>query len=299
MQKQTIPLRVLNSPAAPPAGAAQKFWNIVDVSDEEAEITMYGEVVSQRPTDWWTGEPVEGLYITPEGFLEDLAQVKDKAKITVRINSVGGDLYTALGICNRLKELNGDTVAVIDGIAASAATIIAMGCKTREIAEGALFMVHEALLTLVGNYNHKALLEVNKRLEAANKAAAETYDAATGLGTEKIRQIMAKETWYTGREAVENGFCTSIREGCETSMCMSSEKDEIIVNGVLHSLKGFRNFPGNVPIINSVKTPAQKPTAPTQSVSTNKPKGGNTKMTPEELRPVSYTHLTLPTNSLV
>lgn len=71
MQKQTIPLRVLNGPAAPPAGAAQKFWNIVDVSDEEAEITMYGEVVSQRPTDWWTGEPVEGLYITPEGFLED------------------------------------------------------------------------------------------------------------------------------------------------------------------------------------------------------------------------------------
>ena len=50
MQKQTIPLRVLNGPAAPPAGAAQKFWNIVDVSDEEAEITMYGEVVSQRPT---------------------------------------------------------------------------------------------------------------------------------------------------------------------------------------------------------------------------------------------------------
>ena len=44
MQKQTIPLRVLNGPAAPPAGVAQKFWNIVDVSDEEAEITMYGEV---------------------------------------------------------------------------------------------------------------------------------------------------------------------------------------------------------------------------------------------------------------
>lgn len=285
MQKQTIPLRVLNGPAAPtPPAAAPKFWNIVEVNDEEAEITMYGEVVSQRPTDWWTGEPIEGLYITPEGFLEDLAQVKDKAKITVRINSVGGDLYTALGICNRLKELNGETVAVIDGIAASAATIIAMGCKVREIAEGALFMVHEALLTLIGNYNHKALLEVNKRLEAANKAAAETYDAATGLGTEKIRGIMAKETWYTGREAVENGFCTGIREGCETSMCMSSEKDEILVNGVRHSLKGFRNFPGDVPIINSVQTPEPKPAAPSQSVSTNKSKGGNTNMTPEELR---------------
>lgn len=284
MKKQTPPLRVLNGPTAMPEPTAAKFWNIVEVNDEEAEITMYGEVVSQRPTDWWTGEPVEGLYITPEGFLEDLAQVKDKAKITVRINSVGGDLYTALGICNRLKELNGETVAVIDGIAASAATIIAMGCKTREIAEGALFMVHEALLTLIGNYNHKALLEVNKRLEAANKAAAETYDAATHLGIDKIRNIMAKETWYTGREAVENGFCTGIREGCETNMCMSSVKDEIVVNGVRHSLKGFRNFPGNVPIVNSVQTPEPKPAAPRQSVSTNKPKGGNTTMTPEELR---------------
>lgn len=284
MKKQTIPLRVINGPAALPDQTAPKFWNIVELNDDEAEITMYGEVVSQRPTDWWTGEPLEGLYITPEGFLEDLAQVKDKAKITVRINSVGGDLYTALGICNRLKELNGETVAVIDGIAASAATIIAMGCKTREIAEGALFMVHEALLTLIGNYNHKALLEVNKRLEAANKAAAETYDAATHLGIDKIRNIMAKETWYTGREAVENGFCTGIREGCETSMCMSSVKDEIVVNGVHHSLKGFRNFPGNIPVVNSVQTPEPKPAAPRQSVSTNKPKGGNTTMTPEELR---------------
>ncbi|MCX4322307.1 MAG: Clp protease ClpP [Lachnospiraceae bacterium] len=285
MKKQTIP-RIINGPTDPPDPAVPKFWNIVEVNDEEAEITMYGEVVSQRPTDWWTGEPIEGLFITPEGFLEDLAQVKDKAKITVRINSVGGDLYTAIGICNRLKELNGDTVAVIDGIAASAATIIAMGCKEREIPEGALFMVHEALLTLIGNYNHKALLEVNKRLEAANKAAAEIYDGATHLGTDKIRNIMARETWYTGREAVENGFCTSIRAGCETSMCMSSVKDEIIVNGVRHSIKGFRNFPGNIPIINSVQTPTEpKPTAPSQGVSTNtKKEGGNTTMTPEELR---------------
>ena len=285
MEKQTIP-RIINGPTAPPDPAVPKFWNIVEVNDEEAEITMYGEVVSQRPTDWWTSEPIEGLFITPEGFLEDLAQVKDKAKITVRINSVGGDLYTAIGICNRLKELNGDTVAVIDGIAASAATIIAMGCKEREIPEGALFMVHEALLTLIGNYNHKALLEVNKRLEAANKAAAEIYDGATHLGTDKIRNIMARETWYTGREAVENGFCTSLRAGCETSMCMSSVKDEIIVNGVRHSIKGFRNFPGNIPIINSVQTPTEpKPAAPSQGVSTNtKKEGGNTTMTPEELR---------------
>ena len=283
MQRQTNPLKIVNGPTASP-DPVPKFWNVVEINDQEAEITMYGEVVSRRPTDWWTGEPVDGLYITPEGFLEDLALVKNKAKITVRINSVGGDLYTALGICNRLKELAGETVAVIDGIAASAATIIAMGCKVREIGEGALFMIHEALLTLIGNYNHKALVEVNKRLEAANKAAAETYDAATGLGIEKIRSIMAKETWYTGREAVENGFCTKIREGSETSMSMSAERDFVIINGLQHSIKGFHNFPfGNIPVIQSVQTPNPAPVASVPRV-TNIPKGGNNNMTVEELR---------------
>ena len=56
MEKQTIP-RIINGPATPSDPAVPKFWNIVEVNDEEAEITMYGEVVSQRPTDWWTGEP--------------------------------------------------------------------------------------------------------------------------------------------------------------------------------------------------------------------------------------------------
>ena len=283
MQNQINPLKIINGSTALPE-PVPKFWNVVEINDQEAEITMYGEVVSRRPTDWWTGEPVDGLYITPEGFLEDLALVKNKAKITVRINSVGGDLYTALGICNRLKELAGETVAVIDGIAASAATIIAMGCKAREIGEGALFMIHEALLTLIGNYNHKSLVEVNKRLEAANKAAAETYDAATGLGIEKIRNLMAKETWYTGREAVENGFCTKIREGSEASMSMSAEKDFVIINGLQHSIKGFHNFPsGNIPVIQSVQAPNPAPVASVLRV-TNKPKGGNNNMTAEELR---------------
>jgi ATP-dependent protease ClpP protease subunit len=289
-KKHQIPLRIINGPMSDPQNSVPRFWNVLEVNDDEAEITMYGEVCSKKPVDWWTGEPLDGLYITPEGFLEDLAQVKDKSKVTVRINSVGGDLYTALGICNRLKELNGETVAVIDGIAASAATIIAMGCKTREIAPGALFMIHEALLTLMGNYNNKALLEVNKRLEAANKVAAEAYDSATHLGVGKIRSLMAKETWYTGREAVENGFCNVLREDAETNMCMSSEKDEIIVNGMLHSLKGFRNFPGNVPVINSIQVPTmanpmQKQTEePIKSTSINQSQGGNVTMTLEELR---------------
>ena len=72
-----------------PSGNAAKFWNVAAVSEDEGEITLYGDVMSQQPTNWWTGEPEPGLYITPEGFMEDLADVKDKAHITVKLNSCG------------------------------------------------------------------------------------------------------------------------------------------------------------------------------------------------------------------
>lgn len=283
MKKQTIPLRIINGPENPPKNI-QKFWNILEVNGDEAEIVLYGEVVSERRVDWWTGEPIDELHISPEGFLEDLAKVKDKTKITVRINSVGGDLIVALAICNRLRELQGETIAVIDGLAASAATIIAMGCKKREIPEGALFMVHEALVQLWGNYNQKAFNEMTKMLEVINKAMAETYNTSTGIGIDTIRGIMAEETWYTGREAVEAGFCTAIREGFETSISMSAKKDALIVNGVSHSIKGFKNIPKGISVINSIQTPEQKPVVNAPGDLIKNQKGDKEEMTPKELK---------------
>ena len=72
--KQHSRLRMGPAPApAAPTTTATKFWNVVNVGDDEAELTLYGDVCAQQPTDWWTGEPEPGLYITPEGFMEDLA----------------------------------------------------------------------------------------------------------------------------------------------------------------------------------------------------------------------------------
>ncbi|WP_276874014.1 ATP-dependent Clp protease proteolytic subunit [Anaerotruncus massiliensis (ex Togo et al. 2019)] len=72
-----------------------KFWNVASVSEDEGEIVLYGDVVARQPVDWWTGEPEPGLYIAPESFMEDLAAVKGKSNITIKINSCGGDLYHA------------------------------------------------------------------------------------------------------------------------------------------------------------------------------------------------------------
>ena len=102
---------IMGPAAAPQAPAATKFWNMASTGDDEGEITLYGDVMSQQPVDWWTGEPEPGLFITPEGFMEDLAAVKDKGHITVKLNSCGGDLYTGIAIHNALKALSGEVDA--------------------------------------------------------------------------------------------------------------------------------------------------------------------------------------------
>ncbi|MCI5996108.1 MAG: Clp protease ClpP [Blautia sp.] len=250
MKHKTI--RILTGPA-PSAQDIPHFWNVAK-NDDSAEITIYGEIVSHRPNNWITGEPEDRLYTSPEGFLEDLATIKDAANITVRINSVGGDVYTAIGIANRLKELEGNTVAIIDGIAASAATVVAMGCDTIKAYNGSMFMIHEALTELYGAYNHKALLLVNKRLEAANSAVAEQYHGKTGLEIDKIRSQMASEKWMTGREAFEEGWIDEVIDGDDPSMSITKDGSTITVNGISMSAKGFEHIPDSVPV---VRTTAQ------------------------------------------
>ena len=137
--KARIPM--INGPV--PAQTAQKFWNIVDNAEgDAAEITMYGDVCAQQPVDWWTGEPEPGMYITPEGFLEDLALIKDKGQITIKLNSCGGDLYTGIAIHNALKGLKGHKTVIIEGIAASAASVIACAGDDVQVYPGSMIMIH-------------------------------------------------------------------------------------------------------------------------------------------------------------
>ena len=103
-----------------------KFWSMVSYEEaDRAEITLYGDVISQKPRSFWTDEVLEGQYITPEDFAEDLARIRDKAEVVIKINSCGGDLYTGIAIHNALKGLSGHKTVIVEGIAASAASVIA------------------------------------------------------------------------------------------------------------------------------------------------------------------------------
>ena len=129
-----------------------KFWNIASVGEDSGEIVLYGDVVARQPVDWWTGEPEPGLYIAPESFMEDLAAVKGKSNITIKINSTGGDLYTGIAIHNAIKGLSGHKVVIVEGIAASAASVIACAGDEVQVYPGSMVMIHGVAGLLMDYY---------------------------------------------------------------------------------------------------------------------------------------------------
>ena len=270
-------------PAAPQTATAQKFWNVATVGEDEGEITLYGDVASRQPVDFWTGKPEPGLFITPEGFMEDLAAVKDKARITVKLNSCGGDLYTGIAIHNALKALSGTVNIVVEGIAASAASVIMCAGDTVTVYPGSLVMIHGVSVMLWDYLNIPAMKQLIKGMEASERAVAEIYNQKTGIDVDTLRGMMTKETWFTGREALEKGFADTLKEdGAAPEMSLSTDKKVLFCNGVRHSIEGLRNVPGSIPVKNAI-TPStganRKKTA-----TAEKEEGGNKNMTLEEMR---------------
>ena len=221
-----------------PSSGAARCWNIASVSEEEGEIVLYGDVVSQQPVDWWTGEPEPGLFITPEGFMQDLETVRGKSKVTVRLNSCGGDLYTGIAIHNAIKALGAHVDVVVEGIAASAASVIMCAGDTVQVYPGSLVMIHEPACTVVDYCNIDDLKQIIKMLNAGIDAAAEVYAAKTGTEIDKLKAMMHKETWMTGKQAIENGFADELLTGADPDMKMIG-KDVLMVAGVRHDVKGL------------------------------------------------------------
>lgn len=281
MKSKTV--QMLNG-STNPEGTAPKFWNVASLSEDEGEITLYGDVLSKRMYDWWTGELVPGLYITPEGFMEDLALVKDKKNITVKINSCGGDLYTGLAIHNALKGLTANVKTVVEGIAASAASVIAMAGDTVEVYPGSLIMIHGVSIRNYGDINLQDVQKMERMIDANEKAIAAIYNQRTGIDTEEIRTMMAEEKWMTGEEAVEKGFADKICEEKNTvDIGMSSNKKILMVNGISHDTFGFRNMPEFRIITQNSAKPVPVPVADSNS-NELKEEGGKKHMTFDELR---------------
>lgn len=227
----------------------KKAYSIKMMGTNDAELNLYGEIVSDRPIDWYTGQPTEDAYIVSSELLEDLEDLKTKDNITIHLNSVGGDLYAGLAIYNRLKALPANITTINDGLAASAASIIFQAGDTRKVHAGSNIMVHQAAGFLFGYYQLNDLNQVSKQLRAANKTAINVYAEASGRDADEIKRMVDAETWLTGDEAVEAGLADELISADEDiTMSLTEDGKHIVVNGVQLSTRGMHNIPAGLPV---------------------------------------------------
>ena len=169
-----------------------KFLNIAG-----NDIYIYGEIVDFKI---WDED------VTAKEIIEQLKNMK--GTVNVHINSPGGDIFSAITIGNILK--NYDTVCTIEGICASAATIISSSCKNVNICKNALLMIHDPIVGLCNYFNADELAKVQNSLEKVKQSILTTYQIKTGKSVEELSAIMSAETWYNSDEAVADGFADKV-----------------------------------------------------------------------------------------
>lgn len=277
-----------SEPVRLPITPDMKPYNIaIDEENDTAEVNMYGEIVSSVPTDWWTGEKIDGLYIALADFLNDMEELKDKSQVTFHINSPGGEVFAGVSIYNKMKSFKGTVKTVVDGLAASAASIIAQGATPghRKVCNGSLTMIHGASCMLYGYYNANKMKDQIKQLDAIDKSMAAIYSANTGVDIEKAKSMMSKTTWMTAEEAIENGFADEMVETNKVTMCLSDNREILTVNGIPMSAKGLYGIPQDIPVAKQAKKkmPNKVTTGSEPDVINKQNNGGKTKMTKEEL----------------
>lgn len=166
--------------------------------DADRSISIY-DVIGY---DYWSGDGVTAKRIA--AALRSIG----KGPVTVNVNSPGGDMFEGLAIYNLLREHDGEVTVKVLGLAASAASVIAMAGDTIQIARAGFFMVHNAWVIAAGNRND--LREFADWLEPFDAAMADIYVARTGQETESIAKLMDAETWIGGSAAIEKGFADEL-----------------------------------------------------------------------------------------
>lgn len=145
--------------------------------------------------------------ISAQSFVKDLAGV-DAPVINLRINSPGGDVFAAQAMSQALRDHPAKVIAHIDGVAASAATTVALAADEVVMNAGGMFMIHNAWSLAMGDY--REMTKVAGMLKRANDIIAADYQRKTGKTQEEINGLMDEETWFNAEEALASGFVDRI-----------------------------------------------------------------------------------------
>lgn len=184
-----------------------KFWRWVwnkapdseqsEEKKEERTLFLEGTIASES---WFDDE------VTPALFKSELN--RRSGDITVWINSPGGDCFAAAQIYNMLRDYDGKVTVKIDGIAASAASVIAMAGDTVLVSPVSMIMIHNPATIAMGDHNE--MQKAIEMLEAVKDSIINAYAVKTGLSRNKLASLMENETWMDAKEAVKLKFADGV-----------------------------------------------------------------------------------------
>ncbi|UVJ28296.1 head maturation protease, ClpP-related [Staphylococcus aureus] len=167
------------------------------------KINVKGAIIPNN--DKWIYEMLEMDATSPKDIADSLPDTNED--IDVIINSGGGDVYSGSEIYTSLKTYPGKVNIKIVGVAASAASVIAMAGDQIEISPTAQIMIHNAWTMAMGDINE--MQKTVDMLDSVNRGIANAYINKTGKTEDEILSLMNKETWFNAQDAVEHGFADS------------------------------------------------------------------------------------------
>jgi len=178
----------------------KKFWNWVKDEKSDARTLYLDGVIAEE--SWFDDD------VTPKVFKSDL--MAGKGDIVIWLNSPGGDCIAASQIYAMLMDYKGTVTIKIDGIAASAASVIAMAGTNVLMAPTALMMVHNPLTVAIGD--SEEMQKAINMLSEVKESIINAYEIKTGLSRAKLSKLMDAETWLSANKAMELGFADSLLE---------------------------------------------------------------------------------------
>ncbi len=206
--------------------------NELGANISETDVLIYGII----------GIGDNALGNDPKDFAQAIANL-DTEVLNIRINSCGGDLFAGHAIYNIIKNFAGKKKVYIDGLAASAASLIAMAGDEIIMPANTMLMIHNAQSIAYGD--SKDFKKIADDLDKMNETLIAVYQEKTGLDAKKLQKMLDNETWLTSNEALSLGFATSIT-------------DEITIDSNLLLSQQLNNFPLNQRYVASIKQFFQK-----------------------------------------
>ena len=186
----------------------ENIFRIVNQTETEAEITIYGQIGEP----WWFED--EEDYMGLKRFKKIMDKIKNVNSFTIRINSPGGSVFDGIGIYNLIKAHKASTKKIIiDGMAASIASVIALAGTELVMGEGTMIMIHNPATCVCGEA--KDMRKAADILDSVRDQIVSIYVARTNLEKDKLVQMMEDETWFGAEEAIEWGFADSVTSDAE------------------------------------------------------------------------------------